>query len=284
MKRLVIDDFSKMSIDKTQEELARFPVDGLEVVDPNEIVKMSNTWHEDQIPKLNLSEIIYVYAEDDILNEMQDYFFASRVEEVEEVDWIKKWEDQMQPIEVAGFTICYPHNQLEQNKHTILIQPAMAFGTGSHETTKLSLMALQEEIKSEEFVYDVGCGSAILSMAARKLGAKEVIGIDIEEDAIENAKENVVLNHLDGISIQKGNLLSEQTKKADIIVANILPHILSLMKDDVGRLLKGNGILILSGILQERVQDIIGVYHEYEIIEQKQENDWVLIIMKRKYA
>lgn len=136
----------------------------------------------------------------------------------------------------------------------IRLDPGMAFGTGTHPTTKLSLFALEQVLRGGETVIDVGTGSGVLSIASSLLGAKEVFAYDLDDVAVRVAKDNIALNQAtDNIHVAAGDLLKGLTQEADVIVANILADILVHVTADAYRLIKSEGYLIMSGIISEKL-------------------------------
>lgn len=160
----------------------------------------------------------------------------------------------------------------------------MAFGTGTHPTTKMSLYALEQVLRGGETLLDVGTGSGVLSVAATYLGAAEIFAYDIDEVAVRVALENIELNpgH-EKIHVSANNLLEGIDKKADVIVANILADILVLMTDDAFRLVKEEGYLIMSGIIADKADMVIasaenaGFFLETRMIQ----GEWNCLIFKK---
>jgi ribosomal protein L11 methyltransferase len=162
----------------------------------------------------------------------------------------------------------------------------MAFGTGTHASTHLCIQALEERIKKKGLsILDVGTGSGILSIVAAKLGAKEVWGIDIDGVAVENARENVELNHVsDLVKIKKGSIGNLQ-KKFDVVVANIDLKSLKRMRRPLLSHLKNQGYLVLSGLLESEKERLCEHYLEAGLlrwIKDAQEGEWVCLTFKKK--
>jgi len=158
----------------------------------------------------------------------------------------------------------------------------MAFGTGTHETTRMCIQSLEEYVKADSTVFDVGCGSGILAIAAAKLGAKMAVGVDLDPVAVESAKENVGYNNLDNIQILYGNLVEVIDGKADIVVANIIAEVICILTEDVKRVLKDNGYFITSGIIHDRVEMVTKKLEEtgFEVIEINKDGEWNCIVAK----
>ena len=208
---------------------------------------------------------------------------------IPEQDWGENWKRFFRPIQVTPrFVVKPPWSRIRLKREQIPIEitPGMAFGTGTHATTILSIQALEEGIKKRDLsVLDVGTGSGILSIVAAKLGAKEAWGIDIDRMAVENARENVEKNHVsDVVRIKRGGIGSLH-KKFDIIVANIDLKSLRKMRKPLLTHLKDKGLLILSGILVEEKERIRLRYLEtghLRWIKATQEKEWACLTFKRK--
>jgi len=206
-----------------------------------------------------------------------------------EEDWGESWKRFFKPVQVTPrFLVKSPWSRarLKRGQIPIDITPGMAFGTGTHATTILCIRALEERLKKRgRSVLDVGTGSAILSIIAAKLGAKEVWGIDIDGVALGNARENVEKNQIsDIVKIRKGSIGSLQ-KKFDVIVANIDLRSLRRMRSPLVGRLKNRGVLILSGILEGEKERIRLHYLETGLlrwIEATEEGEWVCLTFRRK--
>ena len=160
----------------------------------------------------------------------------------------------------------------------------MAFGTGTHPTTRLTLQALETVLRGGETVLDVGTGSGVLSIASKYLGAKEVHAFDLDDVAVTAAKENMALNPVaDDVYVSANDLLNNVTIEADVIVANILADIIVLMVEDAFRLLKNDGTLIVSGIIQDKKAMVIERMTAVGFLVDQifQQGDWYAIILKK---
>ncbi len=205
-----------------------------------------------------------------------------------EQDWGENWKRFFKPVQVTSrFLVKPPWSKirLKKGQIPIVITPGMAFGTGTHATTILCIQALEERLKKKGLsALDVGTGSAILSIIAAKLGAKEVLGIDIDGVAVENARENVEKNHvLDTVKIRKGRI-ENLRKKFDVVVANIDLKSLRRMRRPLIDRLKNRGFLILSGILEGERERIRLHYLETGLlrsVKTDQRGEWVCLTFKR---
>ncbi|MFV9511013.1 50S ribosomal protein L11 methyltransferase [Tepidibacillus sp. LV47] len=209
------------------------------------------------------------------------------ITEVEEEDWASGWKKYYKPIQVTEKIIITPTwEEIETKSDQLLIEldPGMAFGTGTHPTTIMCIQALEKVIKGEEKVIDVGCGSGVLSIVAAKLGAKQVLALDLDEIAVTSTQINTKLNHVDQIVVVKQNdLLDGIDEQVDIVVANILAEVIVRFVNDVARVLKPNGIFISSGIIQSK-SDMVKEAIEQEglVIEEKLNiEEWVAFIAKK---
>ena len=202
------------------------------------------------------------------------------------------WKDQYHPLEVGQRLMIVPawvkkefHGRLP-----ILINPGMAFGTGTHPTTMLSLELIEKHIQPGQTMFDIGCGSGILSMAAVKLGAERVIAVDIDSASVKSTQENCALNRVHGrIEIAKGSISFIQgghfgLLSAPLVVANILaPIIINMLEEGLADLVEPGGLLILSGILDLQAETIIGKGREcgLDLLEQRGSEDWVALCLKK---
>lgn len=206
---------------------------------------------------------------------------------LEEEDWSDNWKQYYEPTRVThDLTIVPSWTEYEptDGEKVIRLDPGMAFGTGTHPTTKMSLFALEQVMRGGERVLDVGTGSGVLSIASSLLGAKTVYAYDLDDVAVRVANENIQLNpQTDNILVQTGHLLSGVEQEAEVIVANILADILVELVDDAYRLLKEEGYLILSGIIAEKVEMVltathhVGFYLETHMIQ----GEWNTLVLKK---
>ena len=177
-------------------------------------------------------------------------------QQLAEEDWADNWKKYFEPTRIThDLTIVPSWTDYEAgpSEKVIKLDPGMAFGTGTHPTTKMSLFALEQVLRNGEIVLDVGTGSGVLSIASSLLGAKEIFAYDLDDVAVRVAQENIALNAgTENIQVAAGDLLKGVDIEADVIVANILADILVNLTDDAYRLLKDEGYLIMSGIISEK--------------------------------
>jgi ribosomal protein L11 methyltransferase len=206
-----------------------------------------------------------------------------------EQDWGQNWKRFFKPVRVTPRFVVKPpwsRIRLRKGQSSIAINPGMAFGTGTHPTTLLSIRALEERLKKSGLsVLDVGTGSGILSIIAAKLRAREVWGVDIDGVAVENARENVEKNRVSAIVRTKKGSIGGLHKKFDVVVANIDLKSLRRMRKPLLNHLKKRGFLILSGILEQERERIHCLYLKTRLlrwIKTTQEGEWVCLTFKKK--
>lgn len=208
-------------------------------------------------------------------------------EKMHKEDWANTWKQYYKPSKVGEKIVVKPiweEYEAKDGELVVDLDPGMAFGTGTHETTRMCIQALERYVKEESTVFDVGCGSGILAIAAAKLGAKLAVGVDLDPVAVESSIENVGYNNLNNIEILHGNLVEVIDGKADIVVANILAEIICILTDDVKRVLKDGGVFITSGIIHDRVDMVCEKLEAtgFEVIEKNRDGEWNCIVAKLK--
>jgi len=200
-------------------------------------------------------------------------------EEKENIDWIQKYQNSVQPIEAGPFYIHPQWYEPVEGKINILINPALAFGSGHHATTYSCLEAIGENVKDGNTLLDVGCGSGILALAARKLGA-EVSLCDTDPLAVDSAKENFALNNETFTEIWEGSA-NKSDKKYDIVVANIIADVLRAISNQLKERLDKNSLLIISGILDKKEDIVTPAFSDLKLISRKQKDEWITLIYKK---
>ena len=238
----------------------------------------------------NIEEILgYVNEKLVELKEMGIDLGEAKVEheKMYEEDWANTWKQYYKPSKVGEKIVVKPiWEEYEQKEGELVVNldPGMAFGTGTHETTRMCIQALEKYVKEESTVFDVGCGSGILAIAAAKLGAKLAVGVDLDPVAVESSIENVGYNNLNNIEILHGNLVEVIDGKSDIVVANILAEIICILTDDVKRVMKDGGVFITSGIIHDRVDMVCEKLEStgFEVIEKNRDGEWNCIVAKLK--
>ena len=208
---------------------------------------------------------------------------------VNEEDWANSWKAYYKPIEIGEKIVIVPaweKYEAAANKLVVRMDPGMAFGTGSHETTRLVIGLLEKRVKGGERVLDVGTGSGILAICAAKLGAKECKAYDIDPVAVKVARENVKDSGLDNVTCDVSDLLRGVDKSGgayDVICANIVADIIIRMTPDVGELMDNSSVILASGIISERAEDVITCFeqHGFRVLEKAEENGWCALVVGR---
>ena len=202
---------------------------------------------------------------------------AFNTEIIEESDWVRITQAQFDPIEISSRLWIVPtwHNSPNPNAINIKLDPGVAFGTGSHPTTKLCLTWLEENIKGGESLLDYGCGSGILAIAAKKLGAGTVTGIDIDPQAVNAARDNAMANEVEGeFHLPDTKMLH----KADITIANILSSPLKVLASLLANSTTSGGVIVLSGILSPQAEEIMTFYESWFAMKiYKEDSGWVCL-------
>ena len=193
-------------------------------------------------------------------------------------DWVQMYQNSIQPLELDKFYIHPTWDKPSDELINIVIDPALAFGTGHHPTTASALKAIARYVKEGDRVLDVGCGSGILGVGAIKLGAK-VDACDTDEVCIENSRMNAQLNGVEFENLWEGSC-SLAKNSYDIVVANIVADVLIFIANDIKNVLKANGILILSGILDKYESKVLKFYQNFEVVEKIAQEGWVTLILR----
>ena len=207
---------------------------------------------------------------------------------VNQEDWESAWKQYFKPVHVTDRIVVKPEWEEyspQEGEIVIEIDPGMAFGTGTHETTSMCINQIEKNLKAGDMVIDIGSGSGILSMAAVLLGAEKATGVDLDPVAVRVALENVELNNLqDKIEILHGNLTDVIREKADIVVANIMADIILILLEDVRAFIKDDGLFISSGIIQEKRAAVEARLLEknFSIVEVETKGEWCAITAQKK--
>ena len=202
------------------------------------------------------------------------------VEEKENIDWIQKYKDSIKPIDTGKFYIRPEWYPEVEDRINILINPALAFGSGHHATTYSCLEAIGEYVRGGEDVLDVGCGSGILALGAKKLGAKVEL-CDTDPLAVQSAKENFLLNNETYEAIWEGSA-HKSNNKYDIVIANIIADVLKAISTQLKVRMKKDSILILSGILDRKEDIVTSSFSDLKLLKRKQKDEWITLIYTNK--
>lgn len=213
---------------------------------------------------------------------------------IKEEDWANNWKKYFKPFAIGDKIIIKPSwEELKEptDKIVLKIDPAHIFGTGTHETTQLCIEFIEEFVKKDDLVFDIGCGSGILSIASLLLGAKSADAIDIDANAVDVAYENAERNDIDKsrYDVVAGNILNDETlhqkysgKKYDVVEANIVADVIIALSEQVPEYIKNKGIFITSGIIKEREQDVKEALQKnhFTVLDTKYKKDWVAIVSR----
>ncbi|WP_314065686.1 50S ribosomal protein L11 methyltransferase [uncultured Vagococcus sp.] len=210
------------------------------------------------------------------------------INEVAETDWATAWKKYYHPVSISRYLTIVPNWVDYQAKNAdekiLKLDPGMAFGTGTHPTTMVSLHALEIVLRGGETVLDVGTGSGVLSIASKHLGAKDVYAYDLDDVAVTAAQENMDLNPIaTDVHVSANDLLTGIEIQADVIVANILAEIILRLIPDAWRLVKPGGKFIVSGIIEDKKAEVLEGLLEigFEVTEILQQADWFGIILTK---
>ncbi|GAA0832673.1 50S ribosomal protein L11 methyltransferase [Marinomonas arenicola] len=204
-----------------------------------------------------------------------------KIEIVEDKDWEREWMDSYHPIKFGErLWVCPSWREVpDENAITLMLDPGLAFGTGTHPTTALCLQWLDSIDCENKTIIDYGCGSGILGIAGLLLGANNMVGIDIDPQAVQATQANAERNQIDPARIEVKLPPYESDLQADIVVANILAGPLAQLATTITTLVKPNGKLALSGILANQAQEVIEAYQEWFTIESiTEKEEWVRIV------
>jgi len=207
-------------------------------------------------------------------------------EEIEQQNWNQVWEDAFEPVIVnENCVICAPFHTIEKVDYKLLVSPKMAFGTGHHSTTLLMSQALFDlELTADQTLLDMGCGTAILAILARKLGVGEVDAIDIDEWAYENAYENCELNAVESVNIFKGGAELLEGKRYNVILANINKNVLLADMKAYEKALSVGGTILFSGFYEADMIDVKTAGEKFGLTFDiyRVHNNWTMLKMNKQ--
>lgn len=330
---------SSQGVEMVSELLMRNGITGISVEDPADLQDILNKKNEygwdyidDEVKEPKLREpIVRCYLEDSdagreqlqslklqIMNlkslEMEGRFgwdvdfgrLYAEAEVVDDADWKDRWKENFKPSRITDrIVVCPSWETYDPKPEDLVIEldPGMAFGTGTHETTRLCMQLIerygqgrlwntdaaapagQEDAAGSGTFLDVGCGSGILSIGAALLGCRDVLGVEIDPDAVAAARENVAANGLtDTVRIMEGDLTEGIDVRADMIAANLMADLVVKLAGSCGDHLKDGGIFISSGILLEKEEQVARAIGEagFEILEIAREGEWCAIAAKKR--
>ncbi len=225
-------------------------------------------------------DVIKVMADLERETKLNNLHYSTEI--IQEQDWVRATQSQFEPIKITNSLWIVPtwHSAPNSDAINIVLDPGLAFGTGSHPTTHLCLKWLTETVSAQNSVLDYGCGSGILAIAAKKLGASEVVGTDIDSQAIQSSVYNAEQNN---VTADFYHASKYQSREFDVVVANILSSALSVLAPALAKSCKTGGKIALSGILKEQASDVSAIYAEWFNMQAPQTMDsWVLLTGTKK--
>lgn len=253
---------------------------------------------EELLGKDRAAAFIHIYLEPDVspaeaLAFLSERYAAEGIEHkidtafTMDEDWRNNWKNFFHPTEVGERLLIRPtwRDDYDPKGRVVLnIDPGLAFGTGSHETTRLCLEMVERYLKGGEKVLDVGCGSGILAIASLLLGAREAVGVDIDETAVKTAAENAALNGVeDRFTVAVGDLTKKISGKYDLILANIVADAIISLSRDIAKFMTPDAVYIMSGIIDSRADEVAAeVSRSFDIIERYEDGGWVCFAAKIK--
>ena len=290
-----------LATDLISDVFYNFGLQGVVVDDPN--IEPTEDWAEDAIgipahhavtgyfPQDSQVDKRFKSLEKQMEGLKRDLDLSYRIsyKEIDEQDWAHAWKAYFWPQKISSNIVVKPtwRDYQATNKEVVIeLDPGMAFGTGTHPTTALCVSLLERHLKNGDLFLDVGTGSGILMIAAAKLGASKVCGIDKDEMAVNIAASNLRLN---GISPQQfqvkvGNLVEETNEIYDVIAANILTHVILDLLTDIRQVIKNGGIFICSGIIQKHEEKVVASMQKigFEILDVYSKEEWRAIAGRLK--
>jgi len=207
--------------------------------------------------------------------------------EIEGDDWIEIWKQHFRPIHLGKITVVpeWIAYEKQPDEEIVLLDSNMAFGTGEHETTSMCVELMQNYLREGDTVIDVGCGSGILGISAAKLGAKRCYLTDLDPIAVQSATHNCEKNGVsDRTVVALSNLLDDADISADIMLANITAEVLILLAPSIPKNLRQGGVLILSGIIESRLNAVKQAYAAIgmSVTEERRKGEWFALVLKRE--
>ncbi len=227
------------------------------------------------------------FIKDRLNNENID--FEIKIADCATEDWVNNWKQYFHPMPIGEKLLIRPTWEDEydaQGRKVLHIEPGLAFGTGSHPTTKLCLETLEKYVDENSTVLDIGCGSGILSIAALLLGANNAFGVDIDSLAVKTAMANAAENGFDNsrFTAVQGNLSDKVSGTYNVIIANIVADIIMEFNKEVGNFLSDDGVYITGGIIETREDEVLYSFAQngFEVIERFEEKGWLVFVLKKQ--
>ena len=201
-------------------------------------------------------------------------------------DWQDEWKKYFHTVNITDNIVIKPswdEYEPSDNEIVVEIDPGLAFGTGTHETTSLCVEFLEKYAQNKKKLLDIGCGSGILMLIGKKLGVEKVVGIDIDEKVNDVVLENFSKNGINyNFQVIIGNLVDDVNEKYDLVVSNILVDVLEKLLEDIEKILEKDATVIFSGILNEKEEAFLKKAKNYNLkqIDRKEKNNWVSLVFK----
>ncbi len=258
---------------------------------------------EELIAKDRTNSIIHIYISEcdnaaEALEFLKERLHASKISfevgsiGVDDSDWNENWKKYFHATEIGKKLAIVPSWESYENnegRSVLNIDPGAAFGTGTHATTSLCLELLENYINDDTKMLDIGCGSGILAIASVLLGAESALGVDIDAQSVKTARENAEINNMsEKTEFIVGDLADKVSGKYGVVCANIVADVIIKLLPDVGIFMEENGVLIISGIIDIRKEDVLAAVREngFSIVEERYRENWCAYVLKmeEKYA
>lgn len=254
---------------------------------------------EDLINKDRKNSVIHIYISEcdnaaEALEFLKERLTAEKIpfeagsSGVDDTDWNENWKKYFHTIEIGEKLAVVPsweNYENRQNRTVLSIDPGAAFGTGTHATTSLCLELLQDFVKNDTKMLDIGCGSGILALASVLLGAEKAFGVDIDAQSVKTAKENAVINKIDNkVSFEVGDLTEVVSGKYDVICANIVADVIIRLLPDAKNFMTDGGVLVVSGIIDIRKDDVLKAVEEngFRVSRERYRDNWCAFVLVRR--
>ncbi len=295
------DEKDALIVDLIADAFYNLDAKGVVVDDP--FLEPEESWAPDAVPRPATPAVTGYLPADDRLESRRHcleqslarlagkhgFTYSIRYQAIDEEDWAESWKAFFWPQKITPRIVVKPtwrDYQPEPEQLIIEIDPGMAFGTGTHPTTALCVQLLEKYLGEGRSVLDVGTGSGILLVAAAKLGAGRMTGIDLDPMAVDVARKNISQNNIapDAVELICGDLLDKVSRTFDMVAANILAEVIVKLLDDVVRVIRPGGLFICSGIIQAFQMGVAEKMAAcgFDILDTRKEGEWVALVGRRK--